>query len=71
MGSRARREERRLQALERQASRENRGDAGQLRRLEQRGFGECREATRLRQKLLKKDQGSESEAQENVPETEA
>jgi hypothetical protein len=42
---------RREEAAQRAAEREKRGDAGQLKRLEQRGFGECREAKRLRQKL--------------------
>ena len=45
------REDRRAEAVARDGDREKRGDAGQLQRLEQRGFGECREATRLRKKL--------------------
>jgi len=44
---------RRNEAAGRQQEREQRGDAGQLKRLEQQGFGECREAKRLRQKLAK------------------
>lgn len=46
-----RRIQRRQEAEERAADREKRGDVGQLNRLEQRGFGECREAARLRKKL--------------------
>lgn len=44
---------RRLEAQVRESERTARGDAGQLSRLEQQGFGECREAKRLRQKLGK------------------
>lgn len=44
---------RREEALVRVAERDQRGDSGQLKQLEQRGFGECREAKRLRQKLDK------------------
>ena len=43
---------RREAALERQEERNQRGDAGQLMHLEQRGFGECAEAKRLRKKLF-------------------
>lgn len=46
-----RRNQRREDANRRQQNREQRGDAGQLMRLEQRGFGECVEAKRLREKL--------------------
>lgn len=48
---RDRRQARREAAEERAADRAKRGDAGQLMRLEQRGFGESREAERLRKKL--------------------
>lgn len=48
---RDRRQARREAAEERAADRAKRGDAGQLMRLEQRGFGECAEAKRLRKKL--------------------
>jgi hypothetical protein len=44
---------RREEATQRAAAREQRGDAGQLKKLESRGFGECREAKRLREKLAK------------------
>lgn len=44
-------ERRRVDADERQAARTARGDAGQLRHLEERGFGSCKEASRLRAKL--------------------
>lgn len=47
----SRREDRRRDAVERQEERAARGDAGQLRHLEQRGFGECKEARGLRVKL--------------------
>jgi hypothetical protein len=39
------------QAEARQAERTQRGDAGQLRRLESLGFGDCKEAQGLRTKL--------------------
>jgi len=48
-----RRQERREEAKARHQARENRGHAGQLARLEQQGFGECKEAQRLRRKLNK------------------
>lgn len=51
MKFRERRNQRREDAEQRQQEREQRGDAGQLMRLEQRGFGECAEAKRLRKKL--------------------
>jgi hypothetical protein len=47
----SRRDDRRAAADERQEERAARGDAGQLRHLEQRGFGECKEAKGLRIKL--------------------
>lgn len=46
-----RRVQRQEEAVSRQEAREQRGDAGQLMRLEHRGFGECKEAERLRKKL--------------------
>ena len=49
---RADRERRRDEATARDEERAARGDAGQLRHLEQRGFGECKEAQGLRAKLL-------------------
>ena len=49
--SKERRQAMRDEAVERAAERDTRGDVGQLQRLEQRGFSECREATRLRKKL--------------------
>lgn len=48
---RADRERRREEAEDRLEERTQRGDAGQLRYLEQRGFGECKEARALRIKL--------------------
>ena len=45
------RERRRNEAAARDEERAARGDAGQLRHLEQRGFGECKEAKGLRIKL--------------------
>ena len=45
------RESRRAEADARAAARRERGDAEQLEQLERRGFGECREAVRLREKL--------------------
>ena len=42
---------RRENAASLQAEREARGDAAQLRHLEERGFGNCKEASRLRVRL--------------------
>jgi hypothetical protein len=50
------------EADERAAERDKRGDVGQLQRLEQQGFSECREATRLRKKLGTTDPASLAEA---------
>ena len=47
---------RRQEAQERAEAREKRGDRTQLQHLEQRGFGECREAQRLRKRLEKPDE---------------
>lgn len=58
------RNRRREEAQERAESRAGRGDAGQLRRLEDRGFGECREACLLREKL----QGGKPKSPEKSPE---
>lgn len=44
---------RQASAKAREAERAQRGDQGQLSHLEHLGFGECREAQRLRQKLGK------------------
>jgi hypothetical protein len=52
-----RRQQRREEASERATARETRGDAGQLKRLEHLGFGECREAVRIRKKLDIMDPG--------------
>ncbi len=49
-----RRAERRTEATERQLVREELGDAGQLLKLESAGYGECKEAKRLRARLEKK-----------------
>lgn len=46
-------ERRRQEAQVRAEERSERGDAGQLQRLERRGFGECREAEKLRERLAK------------------
>lgn len=51
MNCKERRETRREQAESRQEERDQRGDAGQLLHLEQRGFGHCKEAQGLRAKL--------------------
>jgi hypothetical protein len=45
--------ERRREALARQAERDERGDAGQLRQLERGGHGDCKEAARLRKRIAK------------------
>jgi len=58
------RNRRREEAQERAESRAGRGDAGQLRHLEERGFGECRESQRLRKKL----QGGKPKPPEQSPE---
>lgn len=42
---------RQVEADDRKMARDARGDAGQLARLEARGHGHCKEATRLREKL--------------------
>ena len=60
--SRERRQTMRDEADERAAERDKRGDVGQLQRLEQRGFSECREATRLRKKLGTTDPETPTEA---------
>jgi hypothetical protein len=46
-----RKDQRRDESDARQEERAARGDAGQLRRLEQQGFGDCKEAQGLRIKL--------------------
>jgi hypothetical protein len=46
-----RKDERKAEAAERQAEREKRGDAGQLKKLEREGHSHCKEAKRLRVKL--------------------
>jgi hypothetical protein len=51
MNWKERRATRREDAEFRQGERKQRGDAGQLRHLEQLGFGECKEAQGLRTKL--------------------
>ena len=51
MNWKERRATRREQAEARQEDRKQRGDAGQLRHLEQLGFGDCKEAQGLRAKL--------------------
>ncbi len=48
-----RRPERRKEALERQAEREERGDAGQLAKLEREGHGHCKEVERLSKRIAK------------------
>ncbi len=50
-GSKLRREERRHTAELAKKAREERGDEGQLLRLERSGHGHCKEAKRLRKKL--------------------
>ena len=45
----------RREALERQAERDARGDAGQLERLERAGHKNCKEAKRLRARIAKKE----------------
>jgi hypothetical protein len=66
MNSRERIEQRQKDAAEREQERAARGDAGQLRRLESDGFGECKEARRLRVALL----GGEPAAIEIAPDKE-
>jgi len=61
-----RRELRRKEAEARQVEKDQRGDAGQLRHLESNGFGDCKEARRLRIALL----GGEPEAIEIAPDKE-
>jgi len=61
MKSREARLHRQQEAAERAAEREQRGDVGQLNRLEKLGFGECREAARLRKKLGMTEPGALSE----------
>jgi hypothetical protein len=48
---RERREQRKVDAESRQGDRQARGDAGQLMHLESQGFGDCKEARRLREKV--------------------
>jgi len=50
---RHRRQTRREEAEERAEARKALGDAGQLAKLEAAGYGECKEAKRLRKKLEK------------------
>ncbi len=47
-----RRDERKAQAAERQEARDARGDKAQLARLVKKGHGHCKEAKRLREKLV-------------------
>ncbi len=47
------RPKRRKEALERQAERDARGDAGQVAKLEREGHGHCEEAERLRERIAK------------------
>ncbi len=49
-----RRAERRAEATERELARKELGDAGQVLKLEAAGYGECKEAKRLRARLEKK-----------------
>ncbi len=49
--------QRREEAAERQIARDERGDAGQLKRLEAAGHGHCKEADRLRARIEKASDG--------------
>ncbi len=49
--------DRRREAAERQAERDARGDAGQLVLLVRAGYGDCREAKRLRKRIANQKRG--------------